>query len=110
MPHNNPIELKKVKDAIAERYPMYWERKARTFQLHAVTYTWENGNFRSRKLFEAFVLTDETLNGLRDLNAELRQAGVSIDDNQLAEQIDGFYDNYKMDDGMYILRPQRMTL
>ena len=44
------IERKSIQDALENKYPLFWERHWREFQLHAVTYAWEKMPARVWKL------------------------------------------------------------
>lgn len=47
----NPIELKAIQQALEAGYSLYWEPRFGWWRLYAVTYTFENGNVRARKIF-----------------------------------------------------------
>ena len=50
---------KKLKQAIDERLPLYWlQRGLYTLELRAVSYTWENGRERTRKLAQFDLKTE----------------------------------------------------
>jgi len=103
-----PIELKAIQTAINERFPLYWERHGKDFELHAITYTWENGSIRTRLLWRISAHTPEDLAQVGELHKDLteRKANVSRQDSQseissLVKAFHRAYD-YKEDAGMYV--------
>ena len=83
------IERKSIQDALENKYPLFWERHWREFQLHAVTYAWENGTVRTKKVFTQYVASEDDLEIIRKLHNELD----SIDAHNLFEVIEGYYEN-----------------
>ena len=78
-----PIELKAIQDALAAGYPLVWVRIWHNwYRLSAITYTWENGSMRTRKLWSSIDML-----ACRELNAELVKRGANIDPDGLGREI-----------------------
>lgn len=45
----------KIKRALDKNYTIYWQRRGSWVELRAITYTWENGNYRTAKLAEFYL-------------------------------------------------------
>jgi len=78
MPTKEPIERAAIQDALKAEYPLYWTRYLRTYELRAITYSWENGTKRTRKLFET--TSDERASYLDE---QLKSAGAKIHERSL---------------------------
>ncbi len=92
------IELKVIQNAIKERFPMFWERHGETFSLHAITYTWENGSSRTRKLFEISVWSLADMQTLKELHIELMShyGTMTTTIYELERMWSGFLDFYRL--------------
>lgn len=83
MPQKPPIKRKVIQDAIKAEYNFFWQRVyGEWYQLYAVTFTYENGGLRRKKLYST-TLQQEA----RDLNAELVKQGVRIEHGLLEKII-----------------------
>ena len=74
----SPLDRKPIKKALAAGLSLYWEARYGWLRLYAVTYTYENGGIRSRKLFST-----EYKQEAIELNTELIRAGAKIDKGML---------------------------
>jgi len=99
------IELKPIQDVLKKKFPMFWHRRGRDFQLHAVSYTWENGTMRTRKAWEKTAETVADIQTFRHLNIDLYDAGATIDIGVLDKLIDSLYNTYRDEDGVLKPRP-----
>jgi hypothetical protein len=73
-----PIERAAIQEALKAGYPLYWEPRHGWLRLYAVTYTWENGSCRRRKIFST-----ESEQEARTLNTLLVRQGAKIDGDEL---------------------------
>lgn len=64
----------KIRKAITEAYPMYFIRSGlHGLELRAVSYTYENGNDKTRKLEEFEITIEEDLQRAISIHIELRK-------------------------------------